>query len=425
MSGYINYIQYVAGSNKGATAQGDVLNDPFRLGKVDPSYTSDAVVETSTTANDSTTAFGMKWAPVIPGSAVVTVNTAGTVVTYYDNGNGSLISLGAGATIAKRFVATTEAADGTLSGTAGKFDVATTGSTSVVGTINYGLNTTKALSGPVYDTNTSAGITLNSAPAEGAVVTISYNYNNVVIPQNDLPILSAQMKAIPLIAKARRIAVYYSQIAAFQAKTDYDMDLSAQLAEKAVGQLSYEIDTEIVQLLDTTAGAVINELRWNRNLPTAVNKTEHYEGFAEIVGIARQIIYDRTKRFAPNYMIIASDILPVLGFCKGWTAAPTGSINGPYMAGTLDGLKVFVSPAMKAGRFVIGVNGDDFMSSVAVYAPYMPIIPTQLLNFADGSNSQGWSTLYALEVLNKDLIVAGEVYRGDYNDYIGTAVANY
>ena len=46
------------------------------------------------------------------------------------------------------------------------------------------------------------------------------------------------MEAIPLIAKARRIAVYYSQIAAFQAKTDYGFDLGDQLAEKAVGQLS-------------------------------------------------------------------------------------------------------------------------------------------------------------------------------------------
>ena len=41
--------------------------------------------------------------------------------------------------------------------------------------------------------------------------------NNVVVPQNDLPILNAEMDAIPLIAKARRIAIYYSQISAFQA----------------------------------------------------------------------------------------------------------------------------------------------------------------------------------------------------------------
>jgi hypothetical protein len=54
----------------------------------------------------------------------------------------------------------------------------------------------------------------------------------------------------------------------------------------------------------------------------------------------------------------------------------------------------------------------------------MPIVPTQLLGFSDGGMSQGWSTLYALEVLNANLIVAGEIYRGDYNEYIGTKVEN-
>ena len=36
---------------------------------------------------------------------------------------------------------------------------------------------------------------------------VAYEYSNIVIPQNDLPMLKAEMKSIPLIAKARRIAV--------------------------------------------------------------------------------------------------------------------------------------------------------------------------------------------------------------------------
>ena len=35
--------------------------------------------------------------------------------------------------------------------------------------------------------------------------------NNVVIPQNDLPLLTAKMEAMPLLARARRIAIYYSE----------------------------------------------------------------------------------------------------------------------------------------------------------------------------------------------------------------------
>ena len=237
---------------------------------------------------------------------------------------------------------------------------------------------------------------------------VRYEYDNVVIPQNDIPMIKAEMKSISLVAKARRIAVYYSQIAAYQAKTDYGVDLGDQLAEKAVGELSYEIDTEITNMLVENA-VEDAELVWSKTLPVGVSKAEHYEGFAEILEIAKQKIYDATKKFAPNYVICASNLLPVLSVVKSWHAAPAGQINGPYFAGTINGLKVFVTPNIAAGKFVVGCNGNDMMSSAAVYAPYMAIVPTQLLGYADGGMSQGWSTLYDLKMLNKSLLVAGRV----------------
>lgn len=68
-------------------------------------------------------------------------------------------------------------------------------------------------------------------------------------------------------------------------------------------------------------------------------------------------------------MLASSSILPVLGFAKGWEKATVNQMNGPYFAGTLDGLKVYVTPNIEPGKFVVGVNAGDFMSSAAVYAP--------------------------------------------------------
>lgn len=344
-SGYITYVQYTAGSNKGNTKQGDVLNDPFRLGKVDKDYTSDTVVE-SFVGDGTTTAFKVMWGPIAKDK-----DDKDSVKVLV---NGAEKAVGTDYTVK----------DGT--------------------------------------------ITFTTAPADSDQIRIGYVYDNIVIPQNDLPIVNAEIKSIALVAKARRVAVYYSQIAAYQAKTDYGFDLGDQLAEKAVGQLAYEIDTEITQLLIDNAESD-DSIVWSKTLPVGVSKTEHYEGFTEIIEIARQKIYDRTKRFAPNYMLIASNILPILTFIKGFSAAPTGAINGPYFAGTLNGLKVFVTPNIEPGKFVIGVNGDDMMSSAAVYAPYMAVVPTQLLGYADGAMSQGWSTLYDLKLLNKDLLIAGRI----------------
>lgn len=325
MSGYITYIEYSYGSNKGATKQGDLISNPFGFGSVDADFTGTKVVETIAAGQTA-----LAWGPVVKGS-IEKFNTSNSQWEQQSD---------------------------------------------------------------------------EYTPATGDK--IRYAYDNVVIPQNDLPMIKAEMKSIALVAKARRIAVYYSQIAAYQAKTDYGVDLGDQLAEKAVGELSYEIDTEVTNLL--VANAVEDpELVWSKTLPVGVSKSEHYEGFAEVLEIAKQKIYDATKKFAPNYMLCASNVLPVLSLVKSFKAAPAGAINGPYFAGTIGNVKVFVTPNIAAGKFVLGVNGNDMMSSAAVYAPYMSVVPTSLLQYADGGNSQGWSTLYALEMLNKNLLIAGHI----------------
>lgn len=329
-TGYIQYLQFTAGSNKGGVAQGDVFNDPFRLGEMTDArvnYTGATIVEKAEKAGTT------KW------ECEGCYNKDGEFV------KGSVLL-----------------ADGTVKAVA---DI-----------------------------------------AEGDEFT--YVYDNVKIPQSDIPQLTARMEGIELAAKARRIAIYYSQMAAFQAKTEMGIDLGEVLATQACAELSYEIDTEVVKMLVDNA-AVKADLTWNKRLPLGVSKRDHYAGFAETIEIASQHIYDATKKHAANYMIASSSLKPVLVMMEGWKAANTSKINGPYFAGELNGIKVYISPAIKAGRYVLGYNGGDMITSAAVYAPYMAIVPTQLLGFADGAMSQGFSSLYDLKMLNPALLVAGEV----------------
>ena len=236
------------------------------------------------------------------------------------------------------------------------------------------------------------------------------------VPAQDIPTIGPRMNRIALVAEPRRIAVRYDQITAFQAKTDYGFSLDKQIAEQACGELAYEIDTEIVEMLAEGAkeGGVV--LTWNKALPVGVSKFEHYNGFLEVIEQAKAIIYNRTKKFHPNYMVIAADVLPVLRFVNGFTAVKNAKMNGPYKVGELDGLNIYVSPALASGEFFLGLNGSDMMSSAGVYAPYMAIVPTQLLGTPDGGLAQGFSTWYAKALLNKNLLVAGKI-EGKSNSY--------
>ena len=231
-------------------------------------------------------------------------------------------------------------------------------------------------------------------------------------PATAIPTIGPKMERIALVAEPRRIAVKYDQITAFQAKTDYGFSLDKQIAEQACGELAYEIDTEIVDMLYRAAFAKTEKVTFDKTQPIGVSKFEHYNAFLEVVEEAKAIIYKRTRKFHPNYMVIGCDVLPVLKFVNGFTAVKNAKMNGPYKVGELDGMAVYVSPAIGNSEFFFGLNGSDMMSSAGVYAPYMAIVPTQLLGTPDGGLAQGFSTWYAKALLNDALLVAGEIVGG-------------
>ena len=364
-TGFIQYLQFVAGSNKGGIAQGDVFNDPFRLGAMSDNrinYTAALVVDVIPAQEGSGSyTFTPAWTPVVKGIKTIVVN--GVRVEFNEN-----------------FI-----------------DRYTPEELATVAFYTYKLIATDG-------TVTFADEVV--APTAGTKV--AYKYDNVVIPQNDLPILNARMNGISLEAKARRIAVYYSQMAAFQAKTEMGIDLGEILATQACAELSYEIDSEVVKLLADNA-TYYPDLKWNKTQPVGVNKRDHFAGFAEIIELGSKHIYDATQKHAANYMIASSDLKPILVMIDGWKAASASKINGPYFAGELNGVKVYISPMLKNGEYVLGFNGDDMITSAAVFAPYMAIVPTQLLGYSDGAMSQGFSTLYDLKLLNGLLLVKGRV----------------
>ena len=49
----------------------------------------------------------------------------------------------------------------------------------------------------------------------------------------------------------------------------------------------------------------------------------------------------------------------------------------------------------------------------------MPIVPTQLLGFADGSMTQGFSSMYDMKILNDRLLGRIDVFQGNDAAKIG------
>lgn len=185
----------------------------------------------------------------------------------------------------------------------------------------------------------------------------------------------------------------------YQAKTDYGFDLGSQIAEQAVGELRYEIDSAIVNMLAKGAEDEAT-LHWSRTPRVGVSTEQHYQSFLETIEMGRALLYKRTQKFSPNWMLTDAANIPVLSFIRGWVPSNVTMPNGPYMAGTLNGIKVFVSPMLNDGKFVLGVKGNDLQSAAGFYAPYMVCLPTQVIGLPDGTMEQGFSCMDDMGLLS-------------------------
>ncbi|MBO7734839.1 MAG: hypothetical protein J6S67_19925 [Methanobrevibacter sp.] len=104
-------LSFTAGSNKGQTRQGDLFNNPFKLGDIDVNYTGARVVESFTGATSPVTA---SWYPVYDGAdtaskaRITSITTVGGTsvavaddasVTVGDDGKTLTLSNGTGTAI--------------------------------------------------------------------------------------------------------------------------------------------------------------------------------------------------------------------------------------------------------------------------------------------------------------------------------------
>ena len=122
----------------------------------------------------------------------------------------------------------------------------------------------------------------------------------------------------------------------FQAKTDYGFDMGKELAEKAVAELAFEIDEEIISFLADMGRKTENQVAeavFNKRLPLGVSMRDHYESFVTYLEQAKVALYNRTQRFSPNFMLADPAVLPILSMVTSWKPSATSAVVGPYFAG--------------------------------------------------------------------------------------------
>lgn len=367
--GMINYLDYTYESNKGAVKAGDVFNSALYGSISNAEYTSEAVTGEEVTL---TSKVGhLVWTPV---------NVANDVKAF--NGTTELTKVAETATPSTGEFKVS--ADGTI----------TVGDSLTKVTVNYTF-----MNEDVRSNGYNSGNTSNIEMYDGATGVSAFT---------NVPEIGLVMRNVPITAKARTLRAYWAFDSAYELNKEYGQNIEELLATQASGEIAHEIDIELTNDLLAIGKKNPSRVVWSKTQPIGVSLADHYDGFQAVVNEGANAINQATRRVRANFMVCGLEVLTVLSVMRNFKAS--GNIaNGPYYAGTLGDIKVYVSPDYPSDEFVLGYKGNSMFEAGAFYTPYMPVTSTDLLTDADFRGQRAWATMYGKKIINDKLYLAGKI----------------
>ena len=294
--------------------------------------------------------------------------------------------------------------------------------------VNSGSNVTVSYVKKSAHAADTTGTTLNPA--------FEYAYDNA----DHIPEIDINIKSHPVVAQDRKLKVKWTPELAQDLNAYHSVDAEAELTQVMADQIALDIDSEI--LIDMTqnamkAGAV--KLYWDRRPGFFVNKDtgaplagasftgnqqEWYLGLLETITDASNQIHRKNLRSGATWMVTSPDVCTILENIVQWRpimdfgdAAQTKFSMGIEKAGTLSGrYTVYKAPFFFRNVILLGVKGEEWLSTSYVYAPYIPLIVTPTIHEPTNLTPvKGAMTRYAKQMIRADffacVIVKGmEIY---------------
>lgn len=345
MSAMINYKKFVYGSNKGEVKAGQTVNSVLGGPFTHPQYGTSQIeeeylMEASKTTPDVGTA--LAWTPVVPGSVIL--KSGSDVIT--DDGEGKL----KGSALS---------ADGTID----------------------------------YETGV-VSFTLTSQSKD--IMTADYSYDNVTAPVNDVPELNLEIVSKPIYAKNILLKTNYSFTSAYMLKKEYGEDIEATLAAEAAGEILNEQTVQVIK--DLHDMAVANPaVTYQRTQAVGVTVLDQSQDFLyTLEEAASEMELATGGKFRPTFIILGTLAAATVRTMRDIFTPITTNTPGAKLIGKLGDLDVYSCPnsyGLKPNEFVMGYKGNGFLDAGYVFAPYAPIIPTDLLMDDTFTGRRGWAAI--------------------------------
>lgn len=342
----VGYWSFEYGDDKGDVKRGDVFNSSMGLGRVAPWYASGICKDKKVSLGAGGGVADLGFPSIIPGTVKI-VGVDGTVYTdtAEDADKGTI-------------------ADCTIYYKSGKLETA------------------------------------NEFSA-----TISFKYDNINEPTK-IPTIFAGRKNLRMIAQQYALSTPISITAAEIARRSLSTDLRAELMAQGFGELSFEIDTLLLNELVDNAN-MYPTLTWSAAAPLGVSRKERFADFELMLHQASSVMLNATGRFAPTHILTDSFGLWVLKAIPGFVEKASANKTGSYVAGEVAGMKVIVATRthLQPGEMILIYRGSENMAAPGVYSPYIPITSTEWVPSQELGEKKVYYSWMAYKVVNPQMMI--------------------
>jgi len=378
--GAVFFLDYVYGSTKGSTTQGNVFPRDF-----DKDYGSE-YVNGEPMATGNGTDFGgagaalvgnLAWNPVRPLNASLgfklvlsEVTSAGVVVqTATDDGVGGF-----------------------------------TGNVTA-GLINYSNGSLTAFK-------------FTNAVALGNQIKAYYFYDGEL--SGKVAQINLDVKKAPVEAQPRRLKALWSSEAAEDLRAFHGLDAETELVSAVAQEIALEIDREIINdLFQASTGTTAT---FDKIPPSGIAEIDHLRAMITQISTVSNLIHKKTLRAPANFIVTSPEVSALLSqltthgdfrplYVSG-AESPYGPADMPrplnqhgqfgiYKVGTLmNKWIVYEDPFFARDQMLIGLKGSSFLDAGYVWAPYIPLqVTPTFLDPNDFSFRKGMRTRYAKKLL--------------------------
>lgn len=338
------FLDFTAGSNKGAIKKGDVLiSSRTGMNEFAQNYQSEVVEDEPVADYAGAGSKNLSYTPIRPGSVQLTIG--GTTIS--DDGAGGFTDTVAGNTW----------------------------------TINY---TTGALTSTGADTD----------------ISVTYEYNSEM---SDLtPQLDASLTSAPVVSRGQKIRARWSVEVAAQLKAVHGLDAEVELTEALAQQIRFGIDNQIINNLFNIAQSPPVSFDVNPPAGSNIPYFTHQMALVKTLAQASNGIFKTTRRGYGNWIVCGVDAATILESHPLFETA--GNLNGPgvVFSGVLaNRWKVFKNPFLfDSTKFLVGYKGMNFFDAGFVYAPWIPFYQTQTITLDDMMFRKGVMTHFGQKAIN-------------------------